>query len=165
MKMENRKQIIAAQIVFFSGSVLLSYGGVLAGLNSDWFSMVFFCYIVVFSSHMYIGFMLEMKIGTYFEQLGNIITKKSDSVQLEKLKIGRRLELFMIFFSGIILLLSILARQRPLMLCIILVALAITNYISKGVVLALRIKGYSKRIEELICQTTDDTGSQELSVV
>jgi hypothetical protein len=65
----------------------------------------------------------------------------------------------MIVFSGIILLLSILARQRPLILCIILVALTIANYISKSVVFALRIKSYSKCIEELICQTTDNMDS------
>ncbi len=133
-------------------------------MNSEWFSMVFFFYLLVYIVHNYIGFMLDLKIDTCFERLGNIITKKLDSAQLEKLKIGRKLDLFMIFFSGVILLLSILARQRPLMLCIILVTLTIANYISKSVVFALRIKGYSKRIEELICQTGDDTVSQELSV-
>jgi hypothetical protein len=160
--MANRKQIIAAQIVFFSGFVLFSYGGVLAGLNSDWFSMVFFCYIVVFSSHMYIGFMLDLKIDNCFERLQNIITKKSDSSRLEKLKIGRKLDLFMIAFNAVILLLSILARQRPLLLCIILVALTITNYIFRSVVFALRINAYTNRLEQLLCQTRDNTGSKKL---
>ena len=108
--------------------------------------------------------MLDLKIDTCFERLQNIITKKSDSARREKLTTGRKFELFMIAFNAVILLLSILARQRPLMLCIILVTLTIANYISKSVVFALRIKGYSKRIEELICQTGDDTVSQELSV-
>jgi hypothetical protein len=161
--MVNRKQIIAAQIVFFSGLVLFSYGGVLAGLQCDWFSMVFFFYVLVYTVHMYIGFILHLKIDTCFEWLDNIITKKLDSDHLEKLTIGCKLDLFMIFFSGVILLLSILARQRPLMLCIILVALAIINYVSTTVVFVLRIKGYSKRVEELICQNRDDTGSKELS--
>jgi hypothetical protein len=162
--MVNRKQIIAAQIVFIMGFILFSYGGVLAGLNRDWFSMIFFCYIVVFTVHMHIGFMLDLKIDTCFERLQKIITRKSDSVRLEKLTTGRKLDLFMIAFSAAVLLLSILARQRPLMLCIILVILTITNYISKGVVFALRIKAYSKRLEELISQTRDDKASKELSV-
>lgn len=162
--MVNRKQIIAAQIVFIIGLVLYSYGGVLSGLQREWFGMVLFFYVLVYTVHMYIAFMLEMKIDTCFERLGNIITKKSDSARLEKLTIGRKLDLFMIFFSAAVLLLSILARQRPLMVCVILVTLAIANYISKGVVFALRIKGYSKRIEELICQSKEGAGSQELSV-
>jgi len=160
--MANLKQIIAAQIVFFSGFVLFSYGGVLAGLNMDWPSMVFFCYIVVFSSHMYIGFMLDIKIDTCFGQLQDIVTKQSKSASMEKLKTGRYLDLFMIFFSAVMLLLSILARQRPLMLCIILVTVTITNYISKGVVFALKFKAHSKRTEELICKTTDNAGSKKL---
>jgi len=154
--MVNRKQIIAAQIAFIIGFILFLCCGVLAGLNSEWFSMVFFFYLLVFTVHGHIGFMLDQKIDTCFERLENIITKKSDLTRLEKLKIGRRFELLMIAFSAIILLLSILARQRPLMLCIILVALTIINHISTAVVFALRIKGYSKRIEELICQTRED---------
>jgi len=160
--MANRKQIIAARIVFFSGFVLFSYGGVLAGLNSDWFSMVFFFYVIVYTIHMYIAFMLDLKIETCFERLGNIVTKKSDSVRLEELTIGRKLDLFMIFFSGVILLLSILARQRPLMLCIILVTLTIANYIFRGVVFVLRINTYTNRLEQLLCQTRENTGSKNL---
>lgn len=161
--MANLKQIIAAQIVFFSGLVLYSYGGVLAGSQREWFGMVLFFYVLVYTVHMYIPFVLDLKIDACFERLQDIITKQSDSVRMEKLKTGRKLDLFMVFFSGGVLLLSILARQRPLILCIILVTLAITNYISRGLVFMLRIKAYFKRIEELICQTRDDTGFQELS--
>lgn len=161
--MVNRKQIIAAQISFLVGFMFLSYVGVLAGLEYEWDSMVFFFFLLVFIVHGHIGFMLEKKIDTCFEQLQNIITKKSDSARLEKLKTGRKLDLFMVFFSGGVLLLSILARQRPLILCIILVTLAITNYISRGLVYMLRIKAYFKRIEELICQTREDADSQEVS--
>ncbi|MHC4440209.1 MAG: hypothetical protein ACYS3S_22900 [Planctomycetota bacterium] len=142
--------------------MFLSYVGVLAGLEYEWDSMVFFFFLLVFIVHGHIGFMLEKKIDTCFEQLQNIITKKSDSARLEKLKTGRKLDLFMIFFTGGILLLSILARQRPLMLCIILVTVTIANYISRGLVFMLRIKAYFKRIEELICKTTDDAGSKKL---
>ena len=80
---------------------------------------------------------------------------------MEKLKIGRKLDLFMIALSGVVLLLSILARQHPLMLCIILVSLVIANFTSKAVVFALRIKAYSKHIEELICQTTYKADSKQ----
>ena len=162
--MVNRKQIITAQIVFIIGFILFLYVGVLAGLNSEWFSMVFFFYLLVYIVHNHIGFMLDLKIDTCFERLQNIITKKSDSARLEKLKIGRKFELFMIAFNAVILLLSILARQHPLMLSIILVALTITNYISMAVVFALRIKAYSMRLEELMCQTRNDAGPQELHV-
>lgn len=161
--MVNRKQIIAAQIVFIIGFILFSYGGILAGLHRDWFSMVFFFYIVVFSVHTYIGFMLDLKIDNCFERLKNIITNKSESDCLGKQPIFHILGLSMAAFTAIMLSLSILARQRPLILCIILVALTIINYISMAVVFALRIKGYSKRIEKLFCQTIDDTGSKELS--
>jgi len=159
--MVNRKQVIAAQIAFIIGFILFSYVGAVAGLEHEWDSMVFFFYLLVFIVHGHIGYMLDQKIDTCFERLQNIITKKPDSARLGKLRTGRKLDLFMIFFTGVILLLSILARQRPLMLCIILVTLTIANYISKSVVFALRIKGYSKRIEELICQTEDDKGSKE----
>lgn len=141
--------------------ILCFYIGVFTGLRQDWFSMVLFFYLLVYTAHMYIGSMLHIKIDTCFERIQDNITKQSDSSKLEKLKTGRKLDLFMIVLNGVVLLFSILVRQRPLLLCIILASLAIANFTSKAVIFALRIKAYSKRIEELICRTTYKADSQQ----
>ncbi len=159
------KQKTGVQIVLIMGLVVCSYAGVLAGLYRDWFSMVFFFFIFVFGADCNVGFLMDLKMDTCFKRLENIISRKSDSVRLGNRLIFRALTIFTVVSTAVMLSLSILAglRQRWLMLCVILVALTVTNYISTGVTFALKIKAYSKRLEELICQTRDDEEPKELS--
>lgn len=149
------KQRISLIIVLTLGSILFPFGGVLAGLNRDWFSMVFFFCIFAFIVDHVVLFTLNLIIDTCFKQMENAISKKSDSFWFENQPIYRKFGFFIVVYSGVLLSLAILAgtRQRWLMLCVILVVFTITTFITTGLMLALRIKAYSKRLEELICQT------------
>ena len=159
------KQKTGVQIVLIMGLIVCSYAGVLAGLHRDWFYMVFFFFIFIFTAHCNVGFLMDLKMDACFKQLENVISRKSNSVQLGSRLIFRALTIFTVVSTAVMISLSILAglRQRWLMLGVILVAFTVTNYMSTGVTFALRIKAYSRHLEELICQTRGDEEPKELS--
>ncbi len=151
-------------IMVSMGLIVFLYGGILAGMHREWFSVVFFLFIFVFGVNNIIDSVLILKVDSCFKRLENVISNKSVSLLFENLPKYKALNFFMVVFYAVLLSLSILTgtRQCWLILCLILVALTVTNYLTNGLMLALRIKAYSKSLEELICKTKCDEEPKEL---
>jgi hypothetical protein len=148
------------------GIFVFLYGGILSVMHREWFSVVFCFFICVFWVNNIIFCLLIRKVDTCFKRLENVFSNKSVSLLSENIPRYKALNFFfMVVFWPVMLTLSVLAgtRQRWLLLCLILVALTVTNYLNNGLMLALRIKAYSKNLEELINQTRCDEKPKELS--
>ena len=163
--MVNRKYRVVVPIVLSMGLAVQLLGGVLTGFHQKWFEMGFFFFFVGFTVYGYVGFLLNLKIDTCFEHLENLISGKSDSIRLGNQLIGNVVTILMVIFIAALTSLSILAglRQHWFIMCVLSVALAITFFISWGVMTALKIAAFSKRMEELISKDKDDRSSKEQS--
>ena len=69
-KQKTGVQIVLIQIMLIMGLIVCSYVGVLAGLHRDWFYMVFFFFIFVFNVDCNVGFLMDQKMDTCFQTIG-----------------------------------------------------------------------------------------------
>ena len=154
--------LIGFSIISSAVAVLLLFG-VLTGLHNDWFRMGLFFFLAVYMVDCCVGGLLNLKIDSCFTQLEELISSKSDSIRLRNPT--KVVSIFLVVIAPLLLLLSMLAgvRQYWLMMGVLLSACTITLFISGGVMIALRINAYSRRLEELISRDKDDRASKEQS--
>lgn len=143
-------------VVLFSCGIFWGFHHEAGRMGLCFFLAVFWVYVCVF-------LLLNLKIDTSFTRLDNLVSGKSDSVPLRNsINI---MAIFMIVVLPALLFLSILAcnLQYWLLMCIFLSAFIITLFISDGVLIALRINAYSRRLEELISREKDGEASKDKS--
>ena len=161
--MESRFNKVLGLTGFSIISVVLLLFGVLTGLHHDWFRMGLCFFLAVYMVDGCVGGLLNLKIDSCFTRLEELISSKSDSVRLRNP--SKVVSIFLVVIAPLLLLLSMLAglRQYWLMMCVLLSACAITFFIFGGVMIALRINAYSRRLEELISRDKDGRASKEQS--
>lgn len=161
----NRKQRVSAHIALVIALAVFLYAGVLTGLHRDWFNMGFFFLLVVFDVYCYVGFLLNTKLDISFKRLEDIVYREPDSIPLGNRLIRGTIIIFTAISNVVTLSLSIISglRQHWLALCVFLAGFMIINYISVGLILALKIKAYSEYLEGLICGQRNAAPSQERS--
>lgn len=161
--MERRIVKVLTPIVLSIELTVFLYAGFLMGFQQQWFEMCFFFIFVVFSVETYVVFLLSIKIETCFKHLETIYSGKTDALKSGRHLIEYVVTVFAIILSVILFSLSWLFghRQNWLMLCVLWSALAITVVVSSGVMITLRIKTCSKRLEQLISNDKKGNANKE----
>ena len=164
--MDNRNNIVVVSIVLSMGLVVQCLIGSISGQQQDWFGMCFFFFLAAFTVYIYVGFLLNLKIDTCFNRMQDLISMKSDATRLANRLIDYIVTIFMVISAAFLASLSILAglRKHWLVLCVLLVALASTVFICRGVMIALKIDAYSKHLEEIISKGKNDSATKEQPV-
>lgn len=146
--------------------VMLLCVTVLSGFRRDWFRMGLCLFLFLFTVFVYVGLFLDLKIHSCFKRLEDIIPRKSNSTPLGYQSLPMSVSIFLVLFGVVMVSVSLLAglRQQWLTLCVLLTVFAVGNFIFMGVKIALNIRAYSKRLEELISKDRDDRAFTELPV-
>ncbi|UCC98278.1 MAG: hypothetical protein JSW66_20840 [Phycisphaerales bacterium] len=154
---------LAAMVLLCGAVVLLLYGGVVAGLHREAFRMGLCFLLAVYMVDCCVGLLLNQRIDTCFTRLERLVLDKSDSIRLKNPSVV--VSIFGVVFSPILFLLSILAghRQYWLLMCVLLSAFAIHFFVCKGVMTALRINAYSRRLEGFISKDKEGRTSEQES--
>jgi hypothetical protein len=133
-------------------STVLFLGGIYAGFNDKWFRMGFLFFLAVFMVGSCVSFFLDMKIDSCFTRLENLISRESDSIQLRNP--SRLVGIYVVIITPVLLFLTIQAVNRRywLMASLFLSAFVINFFVSRDMFIALKIRTYSRRLEELISE-------------
>lgn len=139
--------IIAAVVI-----VLMTCGGVLMGLIEEWPRMVLNFLLVVYVAEGSICLLLHHEIESRFMQLEELITGKAVPDRLVINFVPKSIIIAILIFIAAVMPLSMFAVESSwwLALCILVAMFLIGNYVITGLIVWLKFKTCSKRLEGLI---------------
>ncbi|MFC1635389.1 hypothetical protein ACFL5Z_11150 [Planctomycetota bacterium] len=155
--MLRRTETTIGTIVLAVAMVAMTCCGVLMGLVRVWPKMGL-CFVLAFySAECCAILLLNHRIESRFKELKELITGKSGSDRLVGRFVPNSVLICMLIFIPGLIILSMLAcnRGRWLALCVLLGAFLITNAVSSAVIIWLKIKSCSRRLEEVISKNKE----------
>ena len=143
--------------------VLLTCFGVIMGSIQEWPRMGLYFFLVVHLAECCACLLLNHKIESHFIQLEVHITGKSAPDRLVGKLVPNSVIISMLMFFVVIFLLSFLAgnRGRWLILSVLLAVFLITNFLFTAIIVWLKVKACSKRLEELVSKSREGEAHTE----
>jgi len=150
--MRCRTKTAIGTITFAAGIVAMTCGGMVSGLRRDWPRMGLCFFLVVYIAQCCVDLVLNHKIESRFVRLAELVTGKSESDRLlGKFVPYSAITLTLISFAVMVFLSAFACnRGRWLVLCVFLAVFLIGNTVFTALVVWLKVKACSKRLEELI---------------
>ena len=155
--MRRRTYAVISVVGFAVVIVLYVCCGILTGLIQEWPRMGFAFFLVVHQAGCFVFYLLNCKIESHFLEMKTRITGKSASDQLAGKFVPNSLIISMIIFIVIFFALAFLAGNRGywLILSILIVVFLITNFVFTAIIVWLKVKACTKRLEELISRNKE----------
>ena len=132
--------------------VVLICCGVLSGLRREAASMGLCFFLAVYNAECCVCLLLNHKIESRFRRLEELVTEKPGSDRLVGKFVPNSVIIPILIFNAVTILSLMLACNRGwwLALCGLLAVFLITNAVFTALIVWLKVKACSKRLEELL---------------
>jgi hypothetical protein len=142
-------------------SAVLLLGGVHAGFHHEWFRMGYYFFLSVYMVGCCVVYLLSLKIDNCFIRLEKHLSSESDTIPRKN---PTKLLNICFFSTSLVLFILVLLsceHRYWLMMSLFLSVFVINFFINIDVMITLKIKDYSKRLEQLISDYKEDNDFKE----
>ncbi len=150
-----RRNLIAAMIVFGAGAVVFLYGGILAGLREDWMRMSSSFFLSSFSVFVCTAAFVAARLKDRLTRVEERLEIDHEPIPTAVRRTTTVVGIFMVGSGAVHMTLSGIAgfRGDGLWLGIHLTAFAITLFVCTAIMAVVRVSSHLARLERLLAGT------------